>query len=76
MHSKYQSKVHQRSKPIPRLGFSGSDDDWSREFQEICEDRGWKENLGWLAGVCGAWGEVAAFLQRSESMLTVSSFWC
>ncbi|CAK9003155.1 unnamed protein product [Durusdinium trenchii] len=28
------------------LGFSGSDDDWSREFQEICEDRGWKEEKG------------------------------
>ncbi|CAK8992285.1 Uncharacterized protein SCF082_LOCUS3046 [Durusdinium trenchii] len=29
-----------------QLGFSGSDDDWSREFQEICEDRGWKEEKG------------------------------
>ena len=35
-----------------RSGFSGSDAEWQHEFQELCEDRGWKDSTSFISAVC------------------------
>lgn len=47
----------------PRLGFSGSDDDWATEFQEICDDRGWKDG-----------GQVIEISPEEDKSITQNNF--